>query len=353
VNDPIINLMGFVVVFGLVAGLFWPGRGLFWRWRKSRGGNERVRTEDGLKYLYFCEVEGSRPTIQSVAGRLQISENQAVALLQGMQASALVQLTGVDLQLTPAGRTYALHIVRAHRLWERYLADRTGYDERHWHAQAESFEHVLTAEAMGDLAGRLGYPLMDPHGDPIPTQRGELAGRRGQPLTTVPPGETARIVHLEDEPEAVYAQLVTEGFFPGMLVKVLDQSQQRVRVWAQGDEHLLAPIVAAAVAVERLPHPDTVLASATLADLHPPGRGCIRTISPRCRNIERRRLLDLGFVPGTTVEAVLVSPSGDPTAYRIRDTLIALRREQASMVDIEHMAPAQTDDGGFQGGEHA
>ncbi|MBK8048075.1 MAG: ferrous iron transport protein A [Anaerolineales bacterium] len=63
-------------------------------------------------------------------------------------------------------------------------------------------------------------------------------------------------------------------------------------------------------------------------------------VSPPLRRAERRRFLDLGILPGTPVTAELVSPSGDPTAFRIRDTLIALRREQAGLILIEPL-PAQ------------
>jgi Fe2+ transport system protein FeoA len=45
-------------------------------------------------------------------------------------------------------------------------------------------------------------------------------------------------------------------------------------------------------------------------------------------------MLDLGIVPGTRVAAELRSPSGDPTAYRIRGAVIALRREQAELVHV-------------------
>ena len=58
-------------------------------------------------------------------------------------------------------------------------------------------------------------------------------------------------------------------------------------------------------------------------------------LSPQCRGPERRRLMDLGILPGTVIQAELVSPSGDPTAYRIRDALIALRKEQADWVRVE------------------
>ncbi|MBC7337014.1 MAG: ferrous iron transport protein A [Clostridia bacterium] len=74
---------------------------------------------------------------------------------------------------------------------------------------------------------------------------------------------------------------------------------------------------------------------ATLADLQVGEVGIVKGISPQCRGLQRRRLLDLGFVPGTRVVAELRSPSGDPTAYRVRNTLIALRRDQAQLIDIE------------------
>lgn len=50
--------------------------------------------------------------------------------------------------------------------------------------------------------------------------------------------------------------------------------------------------------------------------------------------IERRRMLDLGLVKGTTVEALQRSPSGDPVAYFIRGTVIALRSEDAAKIII-------------------
>jgi ferrous iron transport protein A len=50
---------------------------------------------------------------------------------------------------------------------------------------------------------------------------------------------------------------------------------------------------------------------------------------------ERRRLLDLGLAVGTIIEAVRRSPLGDPTAYRVRGAVIALRMEQACLIEVE------------------
>jgi len=49
----------------------------------------------------------------------------------------------------------------------------------------------------------------------------------------------------------------------------------------------------------------------------------------------RRRMLDLGFVKNTVVEALRRSPSGDPTAYQVRGAVIALRSEEASNIFVE------------------
>lgn len=49
----------------------------------------------------------------------------------------------------------------------------------------------------------------------------------------------------------------------------------------------------------------------------------------------RRRMLDIGLIPGTVVEALQKSPSGDPTAYYIRGAVMALRSEEASKILVE------------------
>lgn len=49
----------------------------------------------------------------------------------------------------------------------------------------------------------------------------------------------------------------------------------------------------------------------------------------------RRRLLDLGLVPGTLIQSVRRSPLGDPTLYAIRGAMIALRKEEAHLVNVD------------------
>lgn len=50
----------------------------------------------------------------------------------------------------------------------------------------------------------------------------------------------------------------------------------------------------------------------------------------------RRRMMDLGLIPGTRVKALRISPAGDPKAYRIRGAVIAFRKEEAQQILIRY-----------------
>lgn len=338
--NPLIALLlgtGFVVILAL---LFWPEYGLIPRWRQARRMTNRVLSEDALKHIHKWELQGRRPTLESIAGALNINTNNAAQLIDHMQTDGLVNVVGDDIHLTPEGRETALHIIRAHRLWERYLAEETGYTEEVWHGQAEQFEHTLTPDAVDALSAQLNFPTHDPHGDPIPTPNSAVVVHEGEPLTRTAIDLPARIVHIEDEPDIVYAQLVAEGLHPGQVVRVTESTSQRVRFWTNGDEHVLAPMVAANVAVMPLtPFDEEVLDES---------EGCVRLscvelgetavvtgLSTACRGSERRRFLDLGIIRGTNITPEMRSPGGEPTAYRIRGALIALRESQARQIKVK------------------
>jgi DtxR family Mn-dependent transcriptional regulator len=335
-SESIITLIiaAMLIAAGWIA--FRPKRGIFWRWQRAQELTARVLQEDALKHIHLCELHGDKPTLKSLAGALNTSTDEIARVLDNLEAHELLQFEGGDFQLTPAGRDYALRIIRAHRLYERYLADETGYDEIDWHERAERFEHVLTPAEADALAARLGNPTHDPHGDPIPTASGHMVYQDRTPLTGLELNKSARIVHMEDEPEVVYAQLVAEGLHVGQEVRLMESSLQRVRFWAGGDEHILAPVVAANIAVEPMserPQQEEVPGDA-LSNLQPGQTSRVVRLSHRIRGAERRRLMDLGILPGTEVTHEMSSIAGDPSAYRIRDAVIALRKSQTDLIYV-------------------
>ena len=72
-----------------------------------------------------------------------------------------------------------------------------------------------------------------------------------------------------------------------------------------------------------------------LSGLIPGQKARVTNISENCQGIERRRLMDLGFIPGSIVEVALKSPFRDPTAYLVKGAMIALRDSQADLISIE------------------
>ena len=345
-TDPLVTLLVFAALAGLLALVVWPGRGLLARVRRVRQETERVRLEDGLKHLLDCERAGRSGTLETVAGRLEVSRGAASELLTKLTDRGLARAEPAGFELTEAGRKYALRILRTHRLWERYLADRTGVPAVEWHGEAERVEHELSEAEAEELASRLGDPRYDPHGDPIPTAGGEIPARAGMPLGRAEPGTTVVIRHLEDEPESVFERLITLGLAPGTVLDVVDRkasgrSAGKVRIRVRGEEHELRAVDAANVTVEELPGgragegPHRVLSQARRGETV-----TVTGLSPACQGPQRRRLLDLGVVPGTRITPELVSGGGDPVAYRIRGALIALRREQAEWVEVQPVAGA-------------
>lgn len=335
-NEPLILLLTAGTGLGLCLWLFRPTTGLFWRWQQTRRITQRVQIEDALKHMHDCEYHGRTCTLQSIAGVLRCKQDEVAELLGEMEKRKFVEISNGTPQLTSRGRDYALHIIRAHRLWERYLADRTGFAAEDWHSLSERREHELSAYELDALAAELGHPRFDPHGDPIPTTKGDLRqGETLQSLAQAPLNQPLQIVHLEDEPETIFAQLLAEGIHLGMQIIITERTAQRIRFWGDGDDHVLAPLFANSISVTATAHieindqPARTLSTLAVGEL-----ATVHRLAPRCQGAERRRLLDLGILPGTTIHAEMVSPSGDPTAYRIRGTLIGLRKEQADLIQI-------------------
>ena len=104
------------------------------------------------------------------------------------------------------------------------------------------------------------------------------------------------------------------------------------------NEFRLAPAVAANVFLAAtdasLAHTGVV----RLSDLSKNDRAEVVGLDDACQGFSRRRLMDLGFTEGARVRPMLQTFAGDPRAYEIRGTLVALRREQASQVLVRQEA---------------
>jgi DtxR family Mn-dependent transcriptional regulator len=301
-------------------------------YRERRATRDRQRLEDALKHLFEVEYRGRLGTLASIGGALGLRGAAVVGVVTRMQSQRLIEARGQEFALTPDGARLALQVVRAHRLLERYFADEARLPLQQVHHAAERQEHSLTPADVDRLSAALGHPAFDPHGDPIPTREGVVAPAAGTPATSWPRGTLGRIVHLEDEPEISFAQIVAEGLRVGQFIRVLDADADHVSMTDGEREFRLAPAVAANVflaAADRAGWPERVV---RLSDLADDQIAEVVTLDEACQGFSRRRLMDLGFTEGARIRPALRTFVGDPRAYEVRGTTIALRRDQASQV---------------------
>lgn len=301
--------------------------------KASRGGLPGHHLlEDALKHLHESEYAKTPATAASLAGALTLPLDMAANLTGELAAKGLAVSAATGIHLTDKGREQARQVVRAHRIYETYLARETGVATEDWHRRADQEEHRLTSDAVDAMADRLGRPRYDPHGDPIPSRDGNLPPPRGTPLLDEPEGSSVLVVHLEDEPESIYRRAAMAGIFAGSRLRVLARGADHLRVAVEDRICVLPFAVAAAIRVEPCAATQPVR---SLSSLRERESARIVSLSPSIVGGERRRMLDLGLVAGTVVERDFDSMLGSPTAYRVRGAMIALRKEQADRIFVE------------------
>lgn len=335
-NNPLETLIIGILIIFVISIFIWPDKGIFANWKKAKKQSLKIQIEDALKHFYDFEEKNIDITLHSLAGHLGVGGDEVAKIAEKLKEMKLITTQNEKLSLTSEGRMYALKIIRVHRLWESYLAEETGVKEKDWHLYAEEKEHFINQNEANLLAARIGNPSYDPHGDPIPTSDGEVPTKKGIPLTEVESNKIFQIVHIEDEPHAIYSQIIAEGLFPGMQIRVTEISKERIKFIAEGEECILSPIIAANLTVVPLLFADKIKKEfKTLSTLNIGEEGEIVGISKACRGQQRRRLLDFGLVPGTKITAELESLGKDPIAYNIRGASIALRKSQTDYIYIK------------------
>ncbi len=132
--------------------------------------------ENYLKTIY--NLSSNNTTIvsnQKIADKLSINPATVTESLRKLHAlKYVIYEKSYGSRLTTTGSKLALAIVRRHRIWETYLAKELGFGWDEVHAIAEELEHVNNVKLINKLASILDNPTYDPHGDPIPDEKGKI-----------------------------------------------------------------------------------------------------------------------------------------------------------------------------------
>jgi DtxR family Mn-dependent transcriptional regulator len=156
--------------------------------------------EDYVKAIYHLG-KGERATVSTnaIAEQMDTKPSSVTDMIRKLSEKGLInykKYKGVS--LTEIGTKTALTLVRKHRLWEVFLVEKLDFTWDEVHEIAEQLEHIKSEKLVDQLDKHLGYPQVDPHGDPIPSKNGEFKKAVKKLLNEVPVGTSGICVGVKD-----------------------------------------------------------------------------------------------------------------------------------------------------------
>ena len=127
--------------------------------------------------------------------------------------------------VTAKGKVEALIVVRKHRLWETFLVQKLGFTWDEVHEVAEQLEHIHSPRLIDKLDAFLGFPKVDPHGDPIPDGKGKLKVLPLIGLDQVKAGFEGVIAAVKDSDSNLLKYLDKISAKPGLKITVLGKEE--------------------------------------------------------------------------------------------------------------------------------
>lgn len=219
--------MAVVATFIYVLAVFFaPKKGLLFKFLRKLQLRQRIHLEDILKRAFKLQEKGIISESELLA-QLDIRSAHFRKGISNLRRQGLIEAK--QLLLTDKGAEQAKRLIRAHRLWETYLADKIGLDSEKVHDEAERYEHLLSEQFLDEVDETLGYPTLDPHGEPIPAKIGLPAF----PLSRLKVLQHAKIAALQVN-EHIAAQLWQMGLTPESDFTVQKKQPEKIQIQLNG-----------------------------------------------------------------------------------------------------------------------
>ncbi len=183
--------------------------------------------EDFVKAVYMLQQEHELVPTTLLAQTLDITPPSVTDMAKKLSDTErlheplLVVKPYRGVRLTPLGEQVALEVLRHHRLLELYLVEALGYSWDEVHEEADRLEHHISERFEARIAEVLGNPVIDPHGDPIPTLEGKLPGQEHlQPLSDWPQDKPGVVVRFLDQAPEKLQYFEEKGLKPGAIIQI-------------------------------------------------------------------------------------------------------------------------------------
>jgi len=218
----------------------------------DKGKTLTTAHEDYIKAIYLLRSQDEEVTNSALANHLNVSPASATNMVKKLADLNLVEYEPYQsISLTVSGERVALEVLRHHRLLELYLHQELKLPWDQVHAEAERLEHVISEALEDAISLALGNPLVDPHGDPIPTKKGMVESIGGQPLSVARVHRKYRLVRVLMQDEERLRYLGALGLYPNVAISLLERApfDGPLLVDIDGEHHALAYDMAASLLV--------------------------------------------------------------------------------------------------------
>ncbi|RJE74930.1 MULTISPECIES: metal-dependent transcriptional regulator [Reichenbachiella] len=180
--------------------------------------------ENYLKAVYHLSDSGQHAvTTNAIADVLKTKPASVSDMIKKLSDKGYVsykKYKGANVSIK--GAKAALLVIRKHRLWEVFLVDKLDFKWDEVHEIAEQLEHIKSPVLVTKLDKFLGYPRVDPHGDPIPDENGEIVIGKKVPLTEVKMGKQVIVTGVENSESDFLAHLDKINISLGSKITIKD-----------------------------------------------------------------------------------------------------------------------------------
>lgn len=162
--------------------------------------NYSTSEENYIKAIFHLQRQDGTVTTNELANELKTKPASVTDMMKKLKVKKLLNYQPYQgFRLTNDGNKVALGIIRRHRLWEYFLAEKLKFSWDEVHEVAEDLEHVSNKKLIDKLDEFLGFPRTDPHGDPIPDANGKIEISKKICLTEIALNTIAIVSSVSDQ----------------------------------------------------------------------------------------------------------------------------------------------------------
>ncbi len=162
--------------------------------------NYSTSEENYIKAIFHLQRQDGIVSTNELANELKTKPASVTDMMKKLKAKKLLHYQPYQgFRLSSEGSKVALGIIRRHRLWEYFLAEKLKFSWDEVHEVAEDLEHVSNKKLIDKLDEFLGFPRVDPHGDPIPDANGKIEMTKKICLTDLPLNVIAVVSNVSDQ----------------------------------------------------------------------------------------------------------------------------------------------------------